>query len=114
MHSHLVSSLLKDSHISSNHRVIHIQGSIKHADSRTLPSLPPSKNSHHSIFLSSVNLDPSSHSVYLAGGNWHAYSQPNLDGNNNNCQGENLGALGGGCQNLDDVFAGQRVACVQL
>ena len=67
---------------------------------------------HVGFGIGSVNMDPSTHSVYLAGANWHAYSLPNLDGNGHGCRGDHLGVLGGDCHNLDSSFAGKRVACV--
>ena len=72
------------------------------------------RRSHTGFGLHSVSMDPSSHSVYLAGASWHAYTEPSLAGNDNGCHGDHLGALGGGCQNLDNTFPGNRIACVQV
>lgn len=65
-----------------------------------------------STSLGNVNMDPSSHSVYLAGATWSAWSAPNLNGDGNGaCAGEELGPLSGGCNDLDNAFS-TRVACV--
>ena len=62
-------------------------------------------------------MDPSSHSVYLAGTQWTGFSVANLkdgnlqDGYSPKCQGDNLDFLPGGCVNLDTA-KGQRINCV--
>ena len=57
-------------------------------------------------------MDLSSHSVYLAGATWSAWTDYNGNGDGNNaCAGELLGPLSGACNDLDTTFS-TRVACV--
>ncbi|PSR73977.1 hypothetical protein BD289DRAFT_487504 [Coniella lustricola] len=65
---------------------------------------------HHSAFLTNVNMDATSHSVYLATPDdtyeWVAWSGAN-------CGGTKWGALPNECNNLDRAVAG-RITCVSL
>ncbi|KAK4142234.1 uncharacterized protein C8A04DRAFT_30193 [Dichotomopilus funicola] len=63
---------------------------------------------HHSDTLTDVTMDDTSHSVFMAGGEWAGYSQKGSGG----CSGEMLGTMEGGCNNLDTGKA-QRVQCVK-
>ena len=54
-------------------------------------------------------MDDTTHSVYLAGGQWAGYSQKGSGG----CSGDMLGTMKGECNNLDTDMA-QRVACVRI
>ena len=46
-------------------------------------------------------MDPTSHSVYLAGGTWSGFTgfSPNVNGDG--CTGDNMGPLPGACSDLD-------------
>ncbi|KAM0796597.1 hypothetical protein BDR22DRAFT_866691 [Usnea florida] len=62
--------------------------------------------------LGNVNMDPTSHSVYLAGATWTGWSENSGDGNGGStCGGSNLGTLGRGCRNLDTALS-SRINCV--
>ena len=65
---------------------------------------------HHSVNLAVVNMDPTSHSVYLAGGSWSGYTDYSRDVGHDGCSGENLGLLPGGCSDLDTPAG--RIVCV--
>ena len=57
-------------------------------------------------------MNPTSHSVYLAGATWTGWSENSGHGNGGNtCGGDQLGTLGGACQNLDYAL-GDRINCV--
>ncbi|KAK3306175.1 uncharacterized protein B0T15DRAFT_575366 [Chaetomium strumarium] len=64
---------------------------------------------HHSSSLKEVTMDDTSHSVFLAGGEWAGFSQKGSEG----CSGELLGTMKSGCNNLDTDKA-KRVACVKF
>ena len=65
---------------------------------------------HHSLSLAVVNMDPSSHSVYLAGGTWSGYTEYSPNTSGDGCTGDNLGPLPGGCSDLDTPAG--RINCV--
>ncbi|MDI1486314.1 MAG: hypothetical protein OHK93_005541 [Ramalina farinacea] len=68
---------------------------------------------HASAFLpDTISMDTSSHSVYLAGATWHAWTGGNGNTNGDPCSGDDLGALPGECNNLDTAFQGERIACL--
>ncbi|KAI9739298.1 MAG: hypothetical protein M1834_007511 [Cirrosporium novae-zelandiae] len=57
----------------------------------------PINYGHHSTLLHCVTMDETSHSVYLAGGTAHAYTDQSCGAHG----GSNIGALPRGCVNLD-------------
>ncbi|KAM0796113.1 hypothetical protein BDR22DRAFT_825553 [Usnea florida] len=67
---------------------------------------------HSASNLAVVNMDPSSHSVYLAGATWSGYSGASANPSGSGCQGQDLGPLPGACVNLDTYFADSRIFCV--
>lgn len=62
---------------------------------------------HHNANLVDVTMDETSHSVYLAGGQWVSFTQKT--GNGGSCHGDMVAVLGG-CNNLDQDV---RIACVR-
>jgi hypothetical protein len=78
-------------------------------DQHTLHSSGDINFPHHSDTLTEVTMDDTSHSVFLAGGEWAGFSQKGSGG----CSGELLGTMSGGCNNLD-TSQEKRVACVKF
>lgn len=72
---------------------------------------PDSASFGHTAAVAVVNMDPTSHSVYLAGGAFAAYSAFSPNAGGAGCTGDFLGDLPGACSNLDTAFA-QRINCV--
>ncbi|KAM0794702.1 hypothetical protein BDR22DRAFT_826660 [Usnea florida] len=65
----------------------------------------------HTAAVAVVNMDSTSHSVYLAGGAFAAYSDFSPNAGGKGCTGDFLGNLPGACSDLDTAFA-QRINCV--
>lgn len=66
---------------------------------------------HHSSGLIDVTMDDTSHSVYLAGGDWSGFSEKTSDGGS--CYGDFI-RLYGACNALDQTVGGSnRIKCVR-
>ncbi|KUI71821.1 hypothetical protein VM1G_11828 [Cytospora mali] len=66
---------------------------------------------HHASNLVDVTMDDTSHSVYLAGGDWSGFSEKTSDGGS--CYGDYI-RLYGACNGLDQaVGSSNRIKCVR-
>ena len=77
-------------------------------------ALPAHNNSRHHGLNDQVNMDPSSHSVFLSGGIWQGYTGANPNGNDQGgCYDSETGPLPDGCVSLDIGAFDLRINCVQ-